>query len=307
MFVTNLPNGTSKETLKKIFSKFGCIVDVYIATKKDSKKKNFAFVRCKEVIGVTQLEASLQGLKCMGSVLEINVAKFKRRKVEPRGTTRTGEGNTGKSVRKEIGSLRDGRSFAEVIVGYDGRPIPPPPPKLDKKPIILESGSFWAEWIHSPLTLIGVAHSYEHLTNLPLEIRLGGSFAYGMKYLDGFEIGIRFRNDHDVKELRSNGKYWRKRFSELKPGNSYMDSPARLAWLKIVGLPLHMWSEGNFARIARLVGKLISPKMISMKLQDVSRGNICVLTERKTKINEEVVVDSNKKLLRVGIVEIDFD
>lgn len=127
-----------------------------------------------------------------------------------------------------------------------------------------------------------------------------------MKYLGGLEIGIRFRNDHDVKEFLSNKKYWGKWFCALKPGNSYIDMPERFAWLNIVGLPLHMWSEGNFARIAGTVGKLISPKMIPMSLQDVSCGNICVLTERKTKINKEVVVDSNKKILRVGIVEVNF-
>ncbi|CAH1446050.1 unnamed protein product [Lactuca virosa] len=184
-----------------------------------------------------------------------------------------------KIAHKDMGSLRDGRSFAEVIVGYDGRPIPPPPPKLVKKPIILEDGSFWAEWIRIPPTLIGVTHSFEHLINLPLEIRLGRSSAYGTKYLGGLEIGIRFRNDHDVKEVLTNEKYWGKWFCELKPGNSYVDSPERFAWLKIVSLPLHMWSEGKFA---------------------------CIVGTRKTKINEEVVVDSNKKILRVGIVEVDF-
>lgn len=85
MFVTNLPDGTRKETRKKIFSKFGCIVDVYMATKKDSNKKKFSFVRFKEVLDVRHLEASLQGVKCMGSVLEINVAKFERKTIEPRG------------------------------------------------------------------------------------------------------------------------------------------------------------------------------------------------------------------------------
>ncbi|CAH1425603.1 unnamed protein product [Lactuca virosa] len=104
-----------------------------------------------------------------------------------------------------------------------------------------------------------------------------------------------------------NENYWGKWFSELKVGNSYDELSGRIAWLKIIGLPLHMWSEGNFARIVGTVGKILSPTEILICLQDVLCGKICVLTERKTKINEEVAVESNKNILWVGINEVDFD
>ncbi|CAH1453373.1 unnamed protein product [Lactuca virosa] len=128
-----------------------------------------------------------------------------------------------------------------------------------------------------------------------------------MKYLGGLSIGIRFRNDYDVNEFLMNEKYWGNWFSEFKFGNSYDELPGRIAWLKIIGLPLHMWSEENFARIAGTVGKILSPSEIPISLQDVSCGKICVLTDRKTKINEVVAVESKRYILWVGIAEVDFD
>ncbi|CAH1448167.1 unnamed protein product [Lactuca virosa] len=210
-----------------------------------------------------------------------------------------------------MGSFRDGRSFAAVLSGREGPPPPPPPPpELTRKPISLEVDTFWAHWIDSPLTLIGVVHSLEHLKNLPTGIRLGHSSAYGMKYLGGLSVGIRFRSEGDVDEFLKNENYWREWFIETKRGNSYDALPGRIAWLKIIGLPLHMWSEGNFERIERIagtVGKVLSPSEISMRLQDVSCGKICVLTKRKIRINEEVAVEFNKNIIKVGISEVDFE
>ncbi|CAH1425604.1 unnamed protein product [Lactuca virosa] len=115
MFVTNLPDGTRKETVKKIFSRYGSISDIYMATKKDSNKKNFAFVRFKGVQDKMQLEASLQGLKCMGSVLEINVAKFERKAV----SASPGWLRTSKVTRKNCTIMLWARSgMADLLLRY---------------------------------------------------------------------------------------------------------------------------------------------------------------------------------------------
>ncbi|CAH1414351.1 unnamed protein product [Lactuca virosa] len=68
-----------------------------------------------------------------------------------------------------------------------------------------------------------------------------------------------------------------------------------------------MWSEENFTRIVLSIGQLIGPMEIPLNLQDVSHGKICILTDKKTKINEEVLVESNGNIQKVGLVEYDFD
>ncbi|CAI9292294.1 unnamed protein product [Lactuca saligna] len=78
MFVSNIPDGVNKETIRKTFNKYGELTDVYMATKTDSKKK-FAFVRFRKVNKEWELEAGLQSIKCLGSLLEVNIAKFERK------------------------------------------------------------------------------------------------------------------------------------------------------------------------------------------------------------------------------------
>ncbi|CAH1414350.1 unnamed protein product [Lactuca virosa] len=120
--------GLGKETIKKIFSGYGDISDVYMATKKDIHRKNFAFVRFKGVDDEMRLEYSLQGIKCMGSRLEVNVARFERK--EGPTKKRNIVGNWPNPPRKSTDSFCDGRTFATVTsrVQQDLPPPPPPPP-----------------------------------------------------------------------------------------------------------------------------------------------------------------------------------
>jgi len=76
MYVANLPDGTRVNDLRKAFIKYGDIRDIYMAKKKDSGKRNFAFVRFAKVGNELDLEASMQGIRRWGRLLEVNIAKF---------------------------------------------------------------------------------------------------------------------------------------------------------------------------------------------------------------------------------------
>lgn len=69
MFVMNLPPKIRKESLKKLFMRFGDVVDVYMAIKRDANRKYFAFVRFKKVDDEYGLEKALQGIKYDGRAL----------------------------------------------------------------------------------------------------------------------------------------------------------------------------------------------------------------------------------------------
>lgn len=79
MFVSNLPPEVRKKSLTMTFAKFGEVVDVYIATKKDAKKKCFVFVRFKKVVDEHGLEKTLQGVKCGGRIQYVNIVMFERK------------------------------------------------------------------------------------------------------------------------------------------------------------------------------------------------------------------------------------
>lgn len=72
MFVSNLLQETRIDALKSIFAKYGEVVDVYVATKKDVNKKSFAFVRFKKMQDERKFEETLQGIAFKGRKLEVN-------------------------------------------------------------------------------------------------------------------------------------------------------------------------------------------------------------------------------------------
>ncbi|CAI9280641.1 unnamed protein product [Lactuca saligna] len=260
MFVSNIPDGVSKETIRKIFSnKYGELTDVYMATKKDSIRKNFAFVRYRNVNGDRELEASLQKIMCSG------------------------------------GNWEDSSSSTSTTTPFK------------KKPVVLTNGAIMAEWLHNPLTLVGEAHSLEKLKKILLFLRLGGEQTYGMKYLGGLMVGIRFRSPSDVKEFLSKKDSWNDWFKEFKHGNTINGVFDRIAWLKIVELQISLWNEENFSRIGGEFGKVLEPIDISPSSQDLSLRNICILTDRKLRINEEIPVVINRNIFNVGVMERDFD
>ncbi|CAH1415631.1 unnamed protein product [Lactuca virosa] len=101
----------NKETIRRLFTKFGELTDVYIATKKDSKMKNFALVRFKKVSRERELEAAMQMIKCSRSLLTVNIAKFRRKEVAKQEV----------GVRRKPHMSKDLRDSHSEMVGHSWR------------------------------------------------------------------------------------------------------------------------------------------------------------------------------------------
>ncbi|KAI3500642.1 hypothetical protein L1887_36466 [Cichorium endivia] len=114
MFATNIPPDVRKGDLWRLFGRFGEVVDVYIASKKDVNKKIFAFIRFKNVRSDHMLEANLQGINIGGQALAVNIANMEHLvSLNPELALGDDEAFT----MKYIGGLRVGlqfRSLADV-------------------------------------------------------------------------------------------------------------------------------------------------------------------------------------------------
>ncbi|KAI3501194.1 hypothetical protein L1887_29056 [Cichorium endivia] len=107
---------------------------------------------------------------------------------------------------------------------------------------------------------------------------------------------------HDRRSnTKMNGNEW------LKHGEKQDLRYERLAWLKILGLPLRLWDEENFSRIVRNFGRVINP-FENMKIRkDLSMGKVGILTSRRQWINEEITVMAGGEAFRIGVVEYTDD
>lgn len=114
------PTGATKVDIKKIFSPFGKLTDVYFGEKSGRNGKNFGFIRFVDVPDVKVLQEQLNRILCRNNKLEINVERHKRKDapnnpIPVRKQFPTYSKVASNSIWNTSGGFRDGGSFAEVV------------------------------------------------------------------------------------------------------------------------------------------------------------------------------------------------
>ncbi|KAI3520482.1 hypothetical protein L1887_09931 [Cichorium endivia] len=156
-------------------------------------------------------------------------------------------------------------------------------------------------WISGELIFVGVALSMEHLNTLNPEITIGDDDGFSMKYLGGLKVCLKFISKEDV-DIFYFANDW---FSEFRKGDPLEDHSERVAWLKIVGVLINLWSRENFNTIASKFGKVLIPFEASPDALELSFGRVCILTNRMKRIDEESMVVADGRLTKIGITEYD--
>ncbi|CAI9295733.1 unnamed protein product [Lactuca saligna] len=230
MFVSNLPMNANKGDLWRLFGNFGELSNVYIAQKKDANRRNFAFIRFKNVRNRRFLEVALQNLSFAGRNLEVNVAKFERKlKKRVQDFQYRREAINTKDTADIRSNARDGRTFAVVVAGCE---LPPPLPPPVVNPISLHPNDVMADWIENELTYMGEAISMEHVHNLNPGISMGDDEAFSMKYAGGLKVCLSFRSVDDVNAFLRVKDDW---FLKLSRANQYHNHFDRVTSVKIYG------------------------------------------------------------------------
>ncbi|CAH1450256.1 unnamed protein product [Lactuca virosa] len=146
-YVTGYPDGIRKEEIRKLFSEYGKIVDVYLGGKKDYNRNNFAFVRFVDVVNVRAMEERLQGIKCQNKVLSVNIAKHQRKPFPLNTYVVHKQPITMRKVNSDFASAQpqppsniDSRSYKQALTGTVERPHITKPP-----PIVLASQTIMKE------------------------------------------------------------------------------------------------------------------------------------------------------------------
>ncbi|CAH1442025.1 unnamed protein product [Lactuca virosa] len=297
-YVSGFPGDTKKEELRKAFAKFGNVVDVYMGGKTDRYKRNFAFVRFTGVKDVKALEDELQIIKLKGVLLLVNIEKHKRKLSQHHAIPSRQQNVTPRYVPIHQ-SYRNGdsRSFAQVAAGVSNSHNKPPSP-----PMILNSNTCIREWLKKNV-LIGEVHQFENLHCLFTFTEKGVI----TKYLGGLRVALHFDQTSNASKFLEDEPAWKEWFQWLTHGDKLDIKYERIAWMKILGLPLKLWDESNFSTIVRTFGKIVRSCDCIADRRDYSIDKVGVLTSNTKWINEEISVFAEGKLFTVGVVEYTND
>ncbi|KAK8708499.1 hypothetical protein V6N13_059538 [Hibiscus sabdariffa] len=77
-------------------------------------------------------------------------------------------------------------------------------------------------------------------------------------------------------------------FVKVEAWNPEITIATRSAWLSVVGLPMHMWSEETFNRIAQLWGQLIRVEDVTLEPQCFKRACFLIKTDCLERVEETV-------------------
>ncbi|CAH1452310.1 unnamed protein product [Lactuca virosa] len=270
-----------------------------MGTKKRWNGQKFAFVRFRGVNDISGLEKKLNGISYNGKRLMVNVSR-QLRKLTPQKTN-VQRHKQPTWVEPRLG-VRDHCSYAEVI-----RPKPPSPKYAPEPPILLKQEPVTYSWLRKT-TLIAEAISLSHLGHLPKLLLEKEEQDLEIKYIGGLKVLLCFDNSVEARSFRENKQRWAENLKWVEP----VESPEffffeRIAWVRLVGLPLKLWGSMSFEAICKKFGKIIAPFDDVYHRVDLSCVKVGILTTRRTRINEEVEVATDDQITKVGVVEFDED
>ncbi|CAH1452202.1 unnamed protein product [Lactuca virosa] len=293
----------NRNEIKKAFARHGTVSDVFFPGKKGRNGSYYLFIRYLGVKDTHKLEKAIDGTIYRGRKLSVNLDKYRRKENTCAQAPRSGRNNGGTTANQTPG-FRDRRNFAEVV-----RPIPPSQPtsSMQKPTIILQPDPETDSRLRKS-TLVGEALSLAHLGHMKSLLSIKEIPNFEIKYIGGHKVLLVFDHSVGAKEFMENCDRWKEYMKWVKL-DAVADSMKydRVAWIRIVGLPLRYWGEKNFLAITAPFGETIAPYDDLPNRVDMSCVKIGILTEIRKSINDEIMISIDGELTKIGIIEFDED
>jgi hypothetical protein len=320
-FITNFPEETNASDLWKLFSKLWKVGEVYIPNKLDKGGKRFGFARFEDVEDKLMLLNKLQETWIGTYKLRANLPKFKRGEEHKYGgeSSKPTENIGGKQPGSAGGELRlqsNGKSFLEVVQGGNRNTV--------------QNQMLWRTKpkfkVNSRLTdeeyRAGIMAIEAEPENLK---RLEGSFVGILRemadadhiqvtlWMEGFQnikatqlgLDLILLSSPDKEAIQqayqTNKDWWERWFSTVKPWRPDILPKGRRIWVRLFGVPLHIWSLEGFKKIIWRYGKLLKldPETMEQTRLDVARAQIAVTYWEMVDEVIEVKVDDEIFIIRM--------
>ncbi|GKD93112.1 nucleotide-binding alpha-beta plait domain-containing protein [Tanacetum coccineum] len=247
-FFTNFPKSWDFGALWKMFSRYGSVVDVYIAFKRTKKGMRFNFMRFKNIVDTMALERRIKGILIDDFKLIINHAKVIKLGgvvvlISDFPPMKTGAQHMPRRVIRNFN-----RSFKEAVVG----PSSKSQPSVLNVPI--EEDSYLRRRLEK--CWVGKAKNIQVLQNAWDIMKNNGLVDFQVKYIGGlsllFELDFK---DAACESLKSNKIWLMQWFDDLNLWEENSDPSGRLIWLNIEGLPILARNIGAVKSVAKNFGR----------------------------------------------------
>ncbi|KAJ0570912.1 putative RNA recognition motif domain, nucleotide-binding alpha-beta plait domain superfamily [Helianthus annuus] len=257
-YVTNLPFGCTPWEVAEFLGFSGEIAGTYVARKNDKAGNRFGFVSFKNLKNAKELEQRMNGVKMGKFILKINIAKFASENAgffEDEGISKTN--NRKENIGKEHSNMennhqkwpggndrvfqKEGLSFAELFKGK-GKDVGSSAPSNEfpkGKTISIQEDVNALHFLHGS-ALIGRSVDINILNKMDRILWEEGFVGVAIHYVGGLSLLLSFKDHEAAGEFLGKQEIWKKWFSTLDLWEGQSLAFERVAWLNVMGVPLHL-------------------------------------------------------------------
>ncbi|KAM0063398.1 hypothetical protein Hdeb2414_s0003g00090431 [Helianthus debilis subsp. tardiflorus] len=138
------------------------------------------------------------------------------------------------------------------------------------------------------MALVGRTVNLETLIDFNRLLRIAKVMVAKLQYLGGLSLLISFLDKVSATHFMENKVLWDLWFSKLTIWNGQSLPLERVVWLKISGIPLHLFDTEVMVQIGELFGKILHVPNSLKEDQDLTVCRIGVLAGEAGRIYEEV-------------------
>jgi len=158
------------------------------------------------------------------------------------------------------------------------------------------------DWLK--MCYIGRVSDLSKVSSLNESFILGGLGYIKVKYLGGFHVLLKGKNETNIKEAIEENKEWfEEMIDTIIPWEEQFVAVDKLVWVRCRGLPLKLWNSECFKHITALLGTLVEVDEATLALEklEYARFKIRVLVGCEAKLTSYMKI--NEVLYQVSVEE----
>ncbi|KAJ0441099.1 putative RNA recognition motif domain, nucleotide-binding alpha-beta plait domain superfamily [Helianthus annuus] len=313
-FATNLPQGCTLWEVSEFFKVFGEFVGVYIARKKDKVGNRFGFISFKNVRDVKDMERALSGTKMGSSKLKVNVARFAS---ENLGLFDNDKEKNGRPLDVPMGrnssqnqihnhayiNKGGGKLFRDLFASNDAPKVGVVHVQTSGGKVVDVPEDTLAFQDLNGKALVGRCFGLKVLNGLKVVLVEACFSKVSLSYTGGLHVLIKCPSEEVWNSLVGRVDIWSQWFSSLDLWLGQSMPFERIAWLKIIGVPIHLAEDKVFDLIASQFGKVIHASQRSSEDNDLSVNCIGVLVGDGVRIVDQTTLKWKDKTYKVWVEE----
>ncbi|MFS7936802.1 putative nucleotide-binding alpha-beta plait domain superfamily, RNA-binding domain superfamily [Helianthus anomalus] len=282
---------------------FGEIAGVYIARKRNKEGLKFGFVSFKGVKDWKEMESLLKGILIGKNTLKINIARFASENEDIGAVSKAKDkGYSSVEPRPDLrppsradNIIRPGCSFKSILVNNEELP-------RNEAVIHVDPGVSAMVSRHGKALLVRV-RDFNTLISIKHVLVAADVTGVEIQYVGGFNLLLTFVREDSASDFLCNKNRWKNWFSHVDVWVGQAMAFERVAWLRVCGVPLHLFSNEVLSNICSRYGIVAQPPQFSEDDCNLSVVCVGVLVGDGKRVVDEVLLKRQDKTFRVWVSE----